>query len=463
MLHERVGAALEEVSAGRLEDQFQELAHHYGRSRNHPKAVEYMRLAGEQALTRSHLGEALSYARTALNLLGGIPDSALRLRAEMALQLILSKEGLVGKWESLSGAERALTRAYQISQQIAGASQTFPVLANLWTLTFLRGELAKSHELATQLLEIARKEQSELLQMEAHFALGDTLYWQGRFREALANFEQVAGGYWSAMGMLNIYGWDSVALALGYSGLCRWHLGHPDEDLPMIERAIQRARTLGHTFTMLVVRNCACKLRLLRRESVAAQSEAELFSGLVADAGVPGDPRVAKAYSHCATLQQTPTLSTLAKLLEVFRVVSQDTKLMSPIFLGSLAEGYGRIGEIETGLEKIADALALIEISGERHREAELYRLKGELLQKRDLPSPSEAEACFRKAIEVARRQEAKMFELRATMSLARLLAGQARRDEAHAMLSEIYNWFTEGFDTSDLRDAKALLDELSE
>ena len=301
-----------------------------------------------------------------------------------------------------------------------------------------------------------------MLQMEAHFALGDTLYWQGRFRQALANFDQVLARDRSSIGMLNIFRWDSVALALGYRGLCRWHLGHPDEDLRMIERGIQRARTLGHTFTMLVVRMCACKLRLLRRESVAAQSETELLTGLVGDPGTPGDPQVAKAYSHCAMLQQTPTLTTLANLLEVFRGFSQNTSLMSPIFLASLAEAHGRVGEIETALEKIADALALIEISGERHREAELYRLKGELLHKRDDPNPAEAEACFRHAIEVARRQEAKMFELRATMSLARLLAGQGRPDEAHAMLAEIYNWFTEGFDTADLKEAKALLDELS-
>ena len=230
----------------------------------------------------------------------------------------------------------------------------------------------------------------------------------------------------------------------------------------MIAQGIQRARILGNTFSMWVVGLCACVLRLLRRESAAAKTEAELLTRLVDDLGIQGDAE-AKALSACAMLQQTPTLSTLAELSEIVRGFrSQDTKLLSPSFLASLAEGYGRIGKIETALEKIADALALIEISSEREREAELLRLKGELLQRRDNPLAAEAEACFRQAIETARRQEAKMFELRATTSLSRLLAGQGRLDEARAMLAAIYNWFTEGFDTADLKEAKALLDELA-
>jgi tetratricopeptide (TPR) repeat protein len=313
------------------------------------------------------------------------------------------------------------------------------------------------------LLEIARKEQSDAFYIEAYFALGDTLYWRGRFREALASLEQVVACDRSSMGMLDIQGWDSVALALIYMGLCQWHLGHPGEDLALIAQGVERARTQGNRFTMRLVRLCTCVLRLLRREAAAAITEADLLSRADDDLGLQGDS-VAKAFSACAMLQQKPTLSTLAELSEIVRDFrSLNTKFWSPIFLASLAEGYRRIGKIETALEKVGEALALIEISSEREREAELYRLKGELLQKRDIPNRAEAEACLRQAIEIARRQEAKMLELRATTSLARLLASQGHRDEARAMLAEIYNCFSEGFDTADLKDAKALLDELSE
>jgi len=161
----------------------------------------------------------------------------------------------------------------------------------------------------------------------------DALFvWQGRFREALANFEQVVAGDRSSMSMLNIHGWDSVALALIFIGLCRWHLGHPDEDLAVIAQGVERARTQGNTFTMGLVRLCACVLRLLRRESAAAKTEAELLTRLDDDLGMQGDS-VAKAFSACATLQETPTLSALAELSEIVRGFrSQDTKLMSPSF-----------------------------------------------------------------------------------------------------------------------------------
>jgi tetratricopeptide (TPR) repeat protein len=332
----------------------------------------------------------------------------------------------------------------------------------LCTLSFLRGELAKARELANQLLEITRKEQNDVLELEAQFILGDTLYWQGLFRQALACFEHMVANYRSAMGMLNTYGWDSVALGLSYIGLCRWHMGHLGEDLPMIARGIQRASTLDHTFTMFLVRLNACSLHLLRRDSTAALSEAELRTGLADDLGLQGD-LLTKAFSDCAMLQEKPALPTLAELSQIVRDLQfQNTKLISPFFLAALAEGYGRIGKIDTALEKIADALAIIEVSSERQMETELYRLKGELLKQRGVPDPAGAEACFRQAIEIAQRQEAEMFELRATTSLARLLASQGRHDEARVMLAEVYGWFTQGFDTADLKEAKALLDELS-
>ena len=136
-------------------------------------------------------------------------------------------------------------------------------------------------------------------------------------------------------------------------------------------------------------------------------------------------------------------------------------------FLGLLADGCGRLGEVEEGLGLIAEALDFANQTGEHYWEADLHRLKGELLLKKGAEDAEskiaeQAEACFRRAIEVARRQSAKSYELRATTSLARLLASQGKRDEGRVMLADIYNWFTEGFDTADLKDAKALLDELA-
>jgi predicted ATPase len=131
------------------------------------------------------------------------------------------------------------------------------------------------------------------------------------------------------------------------------------------------------------------------------------------------------------------------------------------VFACLLAEAYAEMGRLHEGLRALTEALAIADKQANRHYEAEMHRLKGELLLKQDASKAEEAQNCFERAVEIARRQSAKSLELRAKMSLARLLARQGHRDEARVMLAEIYNWFTEGFDTVDLKDAKALLDEL--
>jgi predicted ATPase len=182
---------------------------------------------------------------------------------------------------------------------------------------------------------------------------------------------------------------------------------------------------------------------------------------LCEEQGFPVFSETSRAYWHCASFRQ-PTRSRLAEVAETARRLRVfESNLNVPIWLVALAEGYSAIGDTEAGLATIADALTLIQVTSEREREAELYRLKGELLQKREKADAAEAEACIRQAIEIARSQQAKMFELRATTSLARLLLTQNRREEVRMLLAEVYNWFTEGFDTADLTNAKALLDEL--
>jgi predicted ATPase len=137
-------------------------------------------------------------------------------------------------------------------------------------------------------------------------------------------------------------------------------------------------------------------------------------------------------------------------------------ELAQPHWLSLLAETYGHVGQVEAGLEVLDEALERVDAHGERYSEAELYRLKGELLLQQALPDMPQAETCFQRAIDVARRQQAKAWELRAAMSLSRLWQRQGKRAEAHELLAPIYAWFTEGFDTADLQEAKALLAELA-
>jgi class 3 adenylate cyclase/tetratricopeptide (TPR) repeat protein len=237
LLHERAGVEIETINAGRLEDKFQELVHHYGRSNNTAKAFAYMRLAAEQAIRRCHYDEAGVYARGALELLSQVRDDPERLRAELALQLVASRAG-VGQVGYVQNVEKALTRAYELCQQIGSPTETFRVIANLWTRHFIRGDLRKSEELGAHLVEVARNERNDGHLVEAHSVLGDSLYWQGRFREALTNFDYVVANYRPAMGVLNVHGFDGLAISLAYTGLSKWQLGQADKALPMISKAI---------------------------------------------------------------------------------------------------------------------------------------------------------------------------------------------------------------------------------
>jgi class 3 adenylate cyclase/tetratricopeptide (TPR) repeat protein len=463
MLHERIGAAVEAINSGRLEDELEELVHHYSRSDNAEKAFAYMRLAADQAVRRSHYDEARNYTQSALELLNQVHESPERLRAELALQLILFRVGAMTDMSSASDSENALNRAYEIAQQIPDQSETFPVLASLWTLCFLRGDLRKSEKLAMQLIEISDKDRDDRHYIEANFVLGDTLYWEGRFREALSNLNFVVANYRPAMGILNTHGWDSLSLGLAYGGLVRWQLGQPGSAFPMISKAIERANAIGSPETLLIIRYVGCHLHWLQRDWARLEAEAELIIRLSDELGFSAVSDLAKAYGHCASVQQRPTPSSLVELSKIARQFQiLGFGLNVPTWLIALAEGYSALGDIEAGLATLTDAFALIQETSEHEREAELFRVRGELLQKGDRPNLAKAEASFHQAIEIARGQEAKSYELRTTISLARLLASQDRREEARAMLAEINGWFTEGFDTLDLKDATQLLAQLA-
>jgi predicted ATPase len=292
--------------------------------------------------------------------------------------------------------------------------------------------------------------------------LGDSLYWQGRFREALTNVEQAVAAYRPALGVVNFHGWDSAVLSFMYIGLCYWQLGYPNRDVPMILKASERATSINHTATTGIARMCGCLLYLLRRDSAAAEREADLMTSLFAGLDATAYQPLYRALQISASLQREPTRAALEELSEIVKGMQiVGYKLALTPMLAALAEGYGEIKDTDAGLATISDALSLIEETSERVMEAEFRRLEGELLKRTDHADIAKVEVCFRRAIEISRAQEANSFELRATVSLARLLRDTGRRDEAVTTLAEIYNWFTEGFDTLDLKEARALLDEL--
>ncbi len=244
-------------------------------------------------------------------------------------------------------------------------------------------------------------------------------------------------------------------------------LGYPDQALESIQRAITFAREPLHPFSLVWALTFAGWVHHHRRETQAVQERAEAVIALSTEQGFPlwlASGTVMRGSALAAQGQAEEGMAQIRQGLAAYRATGAE--IARSYFISLLAEALGQAGQAEEGLATVAEALTFVEQTEERNYEAELYRLKGELtLQSQAAGQKSkveeEAEACFQKAIEVARQHQAKSWELRAATSLARLWQRQKKQVEAHELLSEIYNWFTEGFDTKDLQEAKALLEEL--
>jgi len=266
---------------------------------------------------------------------------------------------------------------------------------------------------------------------------------------------------------------DDKVPSLSYTALALWMLGYLDQALKRSQEALTLARELSHPFTLAFALQWAAVLRYCCREVQATQEQAEALIALSIEQGFPSWQAWGTILQGWALVEQGWEKEGIVQIRQ--GVASQRAaglELRRPYFLALLAEAHGKVGQAKEGLTMLGEALAAVDRTGERFYEAELYRLKGQLTlqqfkvqgQKFKVTNPqaeAEAEACFLKAMKVARRQQAKSLELRAVMNLSRLWQSQDQKDEARQMLAEIYNWFAEGFDTADLQEAKALLEEL--
>jgi predicted ATPase len=406
-----------------------------------------------------------------------------RAQQELALHLTLGVPLQAIRGYSSPEVKATYTRARELFQQVGETRQLFPVLFGLRTFYQVQGEFLAARELGEQLLGLAQKEQDPALLVAAYRALGSTLFHLGELGAAQAYLEQSLTLYDSQRHRSHqfLYGIEPGVFGLTDAAWVLWHLGYPDQARQKSDAARTLAQELSHPFSLGAARVYAAMLRQLRRERPLTQEWAEAAITLAHEQGFPlwlGQGSVLQGWAQAEQGQSEEGISQIRQGLATYQAIGAG--LFRSYFLVLLAEAYGKAGQAEDGLAALAEALEVVDTSGERFYEAELYRLKGQLtLQKFQVSgskfqvqnssasgvrSPaSEAEECFLRAIEIAQRQQAKSLELRAVMSLSRLWQHQGKREEARQMLAEIYNWFTEGFDTKDLQEAKALLEELEE
>jgi len=464
-LHERIGAALETLYSNSLDDHLDGLAHHHGRGNNPVKAVEYLGRACVQAAQRSAYAKAISRLTAAIDLLQRLPDSPERTRQELLLQLAVGPAATALKGFAAPEAERAYTRARALCERLRNPPALFPTM--LFTVRSARGESRKAYEIAEQLLRQAQGAGDPALLLRASWAMGVALYFLAELPAARGHLELALSTRVADDAQLSFFpGLDNLDFKvwlLQYAAWTLWQLGYPDRALKQANEGLALARGMSHPFSLAVADLTVGVVHQYRREAGMAQATAERSIGFCTERGITDYLAWAIGLCGWAKFAQGDRQRGIGQIqqgLEASRATG--TEAFRPYFLCLLGEACMETGRFDDGLRALTEALALVDQLESRFYEAEVHRLKGELLLGQNGSSAAQAQNCFERAIEIARKQSAKLWELRATTSLARLLRDTQRRDEARAMLAEIYNWFTEGFDTADLKDAKALLGELN-
>ena len=489
-LHRQIGDREETSYGERAGEIAAELAVHFERGRDLQRAVHYCKLAGENALKRNAHTEAIRHLKAGIALLHTLPVTLERTEQELAMQLSLGTSLQAVKSYTAPDVERAYSRARELCQQLGEPPQLFQVLFGLRGLYFARAEHQIAHELGEQLLRIAKRTQDSVLLLEAHVALVNTCLYRGQLSSANAHIEQAMQLYDPGQqgSYAFVYSLDPGVFCTTRAAEVLCLFGYPEQAQQQCAEALRLGEALSHPFTRCHLLANLVFFYQLCRDVLNVQKWAEEATRYARDQGFPFWITISSIWQGWALAVQGDTQEGIARLRrDVDAYQKTGAGLMLSYFMALLAEAYGRAGRAEEGLTVLDEALTAVESSDERFYEAELYRLKGELILKderrmqnaerrKKTPTPSsvhhssfiihrfaEGEACFQRALEIARQQQAKALELRAAISLARLWQQQGKQTDAQELLAPIYHWFTEGFATTDLKEAKALLDQLDQ
>jgi predicted ATPase len=464
--HRQIGARLEAGYGVRAAELAAELAEHFVRGRNAERAVPYLQVAGAQAVQRSAHHEALQHLTRGLELLATLPETPARAQQELELQIALGPALIAIKGRGAPAVEQTYARARALCQQIGETPQLFSTLQGLCGFYRSRGALPTARELGEQLYQLAQREADPTHRLEAHGALGGILFYLGDYAAARTYLEQ-------GITLIDPTAQQALALranmtvgvtwCLVHAALTLWCLGYPAQALRRSQEALALAQTLAHPYSLGLARHYAAQVHHRRRDASAVQAQAEALLTLATAHGFPLWAGFGTYWRGWTLAMQAQDAAGLVQMHQgMTAVLATGQELGRPFCLVLLAEVAGQVGQAAEGLRLLGEALAVMADSGRGDLLAEAYRLQGEFLLRQAGPDAAQAEASFQQALTVARRQQAKSWELRAAMSLSRLWQWQGKRDEARQLLAPIYSWFTEGFDTADLREAEALLEELS-
>jgi class 3 adenylate cyclase/predicted ATPase len=460
-LHARIAEILEQQFPDKAETEPELFARHYTVAGLTEAGVDYWERAGARATERSALVEAINHYRKGLELLSALADGPKRNQLELALQMGLGDAFSWMRGFAATEVEAAYSRAHDLSRQMDETPELFRIVWGLWHFFIIRGDLAKAQELSREVAQLGQRLQDPSLLPHIHRTLGETALWRGEFaaaqRESLKCFVGAGPPPRPIPGVQ-----DPLVMCGTWLAYSLWHLGYPDQALARVDALLERAKASALSGDLGAALNIAAWVRVLRRDTRTAREFAETALQFNEERGHAFHVAIAAVLLGSALVAEEHDASGLAKVRD--GAAASDATgagIFQPWYLALLAAAHAQLGDPEAGLAALAEAETRMGQSGERWPEAEIHRLKGELMLSME-GADGEAERCFRRSIEVARAQQARSSELRAAASLARLWRDQGKRAEARDLLAPVYGWFTEGFDTPDLKDAKALLEALS-
>ena len=460
-LHQLIGEYEELAHGERAGEIAAELASHFERGSDSKRAVHYLLRAARNAVARFAHREAVALLTKSLGILKASPDDIDCARHELEIQTALGTALISTNGPAAPEVEQAYTRARELCEMVGDTRQLFMILRGLWAFHNLL-HAPTATRLGEELLRVAQLLNEPALQVNAHGALGWNLTFRGEFANARTHLNKAIVPYDSEQHHARsvIYGMDPEIMSRCHSAVTLWCLGYPDQALMSCREAIDLTPQPCHPFTRAGSFIYTAAVHQLRGESEQTSELAEKAVALSTEHGLP-------FWKAAGTILLGTTISHAGKAVEVIQEGLADYQttgalLMQPWCFALLAEAQRREGHFEDGLRALADAMAVADRSGEYFYQAELYRLRGELLLALDETKIAEAERCFHQSLEVARRQQAKSFELRTTISLARLNKVQGRKREAVDRLRTMYSWLTEGLETADLREARSLMDSLT-
>lgn len=463
-LHSHLAQVLEERFPEIVEDRPELLAHHYAQAERPLQAIPYWRQAGKIASDRAAHIEAIQHFSSALDCALRLPDSLDRDQLELGIQVSLGLSLAAGKGYAALEVERTYNRARELCSRLGETTEIFPILRGLCTFYMVRDDQSTARSLAEQCLRVAQDSGNPAYLIESYTALGYCLCYLGELtisrillEEAVTHYEEQKG---SALPLLTPQ--DPGVACLSLLSCVVWLLGYPEQSLRYSQRALALARRLEHPFHLGYAHLYCALLHVFRHEPEQAEHHGQAMVRIGTEYGLDlltilGSPYVgiAKAWQG----EPLVGIEMLTQALAMWRAIGVELNRIYP--LSGLAQAYQAAHQYERAFATVNEALAHVEQHGEYFYQAALLHMRGELFHTQPTADLAAAEADFQQAIALARKQETKLLELRATMGLSRIWHAQGKTEHARMLLREVYGWFTEGFDTKDLTEARSLLAEL--